>query len=167
MDRGLRRGGGEQVDGELRDRREQQERCEERKQAEGQEEPCEVAEPAAGHGGRDELPGLRDGGVHDPSRRAADLAVAGEEARAAGPIEVRHDNLDRNQRDGGAGDQDREAFHAPSPRKRPPEAEPRHHETDLLLRRRRDQAAERKRDQASLVEEPDREEQQGAGERDQ
>ena len=166
VDRRLRGRGGEDVDRELGDRCDQHHRRREHQQAEREHEPRDVAEPAPGERGREDLPRVRDGRPEDPARRAAHLAVAREEARASGPVEVRDHDLDRDQRDREPRERDGRSGQAPASRDRVPDAETRHYERDLLLGRRGEQRAGRERDQPVLVEEPDREQEQRARERD-
>jgi len=165
-DRCLRGRGGEEVDRELRNGRDQCERCEHDEQSEREHELREVTEPAPGGGRRDDLPRVGERGVHDATGRAADLAVAREEARRAGAVEVRDHDLDRDERRGDPGRGDGGSRPAAPVGERVPDPEARHHERDLLLRGRGDDRARRERQQPALVEEPDREEQQWARERD-
>src|SRR5205814_6042228 len=95
-----------------------------------------VAEPAAREAGREEPPRVRHRCAQDPAWRAADLAVAREEARAARAVEVWDHDFDRDQRDGEAGRGDQCPLEPAAAGERVPEAEPRDHECDLLLRRR-------------------------------
>ena len=165
-DRGLGGRRGEQVDPQLRQRRDQHQRREHDEQAEREDEAREVPEPPAGSGGCDEPPRVGEGGVDDAGGRAADLAVAREEARGAGPVEVRDHDFDCNQGDRGPGHEDRGARQAAPMREGVPGAEPGDHERDLLLRRGREQTEGGERQQPVLVEVPEGEEQQWAGERD-
>ena len=109
---------------------------------------------------------MGDRGVQDSRRRAADLAVAGEEARSAGPVEVRDHDLDRDERDREPSGGDRGSLEPVPARNCVPEPEAGDDEADLLLADRCGQREQREGKQAVLVQVPHREQQQRAGEGD-
>ena len=165
-DRRLRGRRREQVGGELRNGGDEHERREQREQAERNQKLQQVAQAAPGERGGDDLPRVGDRGAQDPAGRSADLVVAREEARAAGAVEVRDDDLDREGRDGDSAERDQCALDPSPAGERVPDPEPGDHEPDLLLGRHRGEREERERDQPVLVEVPEREQQERAGERD-
>src|SRR5204863_7363715 len=114
---------------------EEEQRSEERQESEREQEPREIAEAAAGEGCRHGAPGVVDDGVEDPARGAAHLAVAREEAGAAGAVDVGHDDLDRDARRGCADSEDRLALRRAMMLKGVPEPEARDDEPDLLFGR--------------------------------
>ena len=115
---------------------------------------------------RDDRAGVGEGRLDDPRGRAADRRVAALERRAAARREVRHDDRDRDERDGGAGDGDREPRETVRGSERVPEPHRRDDEPDLLLRQAGGPAATRERDEPVPVEEPERPEQERRRERD-
>jgi len=162
-DRGLGRRRREEVDRELGQGGDEQERCSEDQQAERKHQARQVPEPAAGDRRRDDLPGVGDRGMDDAAGSAADLAVACEEARGPGAVEVWDHHFDCDQRDRGPGDQDRRSFESPPMREGVPDAEPSDDERDLLLRGRGDEAEDRKGHETVLVEVPEGEKEERTG----
>jgi len=164
-DRGLRGRGREQVHRELWERCDEQEGRQHDEPGERQDQAGDVAEAAAGEGGREDLEWVGQRRVDDSPGRAADLAVAREEARGAGAVEVRDHDLDRDQRHRDSGDRDRRARPAPAVCERVPDPEAGDDERDLLLRGCGERRNEDERQQSAFVEEPDRVQQQRTGER--
>ena len=165
MDRRLGGRGRELVERELR------QRCEENEGSGGEEEPerkeqvQQVVEVAALKRLREDAPGVRDRCLRDPARRPADRVVSPVERRVCARVEVWDDDRDGNRRDEQARSCDRRAGSPPA-LERVPEPEAGDDESDLLLRRHRQDGEHREGEQAVLVEVPEREEEERAGERD-
>ena len=166
VDRGLRVRGREQVESQLRDRRDEDERCGRKEEREREQELGEVADPLPVERGDQQPVGTGKSGVEDPARRAAERAVAHVEIGWRAVVEVRQDEPDRDGGDDGADQDDRSAGSKASSRERVPEAHAREHERDFLLRQRGEPSEDGEGNEAVLVEVPEGKKQQRARERD-
>ena len=109
---------------------------------------------------------MEHGRLDDACRRPADGVVAAGERRPASRRVVRDDDGRCDHRHDRSGGEDDEPCPPPSVPERVPDAEHRDDEPHLLLGQARGDGAERERQQAVLVEKPDRPEQERRRERD-
>ena len=156
----------EQVEAELRDRGDEDERGRHEEERKGKQQVGEIAEPFPVEGGAQQAPGVGEGGLEDLARRVAERAVAVVEAGRGAVVEVRQDELDRDAGEQHAERRDCAAGDEAPPGNGVPDAHPGDHERDLLLRQRGQRGEDGEGNEAVLVEVPEGKEQERARERD-
>lgn len=166
VDLGLGVRGREQVERELGNGGDQDERRSRKEKCERKQKLGEIADALPVEGGRHQPVRAGEEGLENPSRRASDLFVPPVELRGGSVVEVRQDELDRDDCDDNAGCGDRAAGSELSPREGVPDAHSRDHERDLFLRQRGQYGEGGERKEAVLVEVPEGIEQKWARERD-
>ena len=144
-DRRLRLRRGEEVERELREGGDERERRGEEEAGEREGEIGEVAKRAVVEGLVEDADRMRHRRPQHAARRAADLAVAGVEARGPAVVEVRDDDPDGEAEPERTRRHDRRAGPRAAAGKRVPHPEAGDDERDLLLRRRREEREDRER----------------------
>ena len=166
VDRGLGRGRGQQVERELRQCGDEDERSEQAERSKRGDELEQVMKVARAEGRFEDAQRMLDRRLENASGRASDLAVAAVEVRLGAGVEVRYDDGNRDSAPRRSGERDRSPGDGSPVRDRVPHSEARDHERDLLLARRSGEREHGERQQPFLVEVPEREEQERRRERD-